>query len=94
MLELGPYEKRGHEMVGVRAAEVADELIVVGERAHMIAEAAKAAGFAADAITELDDTLSVIEFLAERLEAGDVVLVKGSHSMRMDLIVSALEVRG
>ncbi len=30
MLELGPYEKQGHEMVGVRAAEVADVLVTVG----------------------------------------------------------------
>ena len=35
MLELGPYEKQGHEMVGVRAAEVADTLVTVGiARAH------------------------------------------------------------
>ncbi len=31
MLELGPYEKQGHEMVGDRAAEVCDELVAVGE---------------------------------------------------------------
>ena len=42
MLELGPYEKRGHEMVGVRAAEVVDELIVVGDRAQMIASVSAA----------------------------------------------------
>jgi UDP-N-acetylmuramoyl-tripeptide--D-alanyl-D-alanine ligase len=31
MLELGPYEQSGHEMVGKRAAEVADELIAIGD---------------------------------------------------------------
>ncbi len=30
MLELGPYAEQGHEMVGARAAEVADELVTVG----------------------------------------------------------------
>ena len=30
MLELGQYEMQGHEMVGVRAAEVADTLVTVG----------------------------------------------------------------
>ncbi len=41
MLELGPYERQGHELVGVRAAEVADVLITVGPRSHMIADAAR-----------------------------------------------------
>ena len=30
MLELGQYEKQGHEMVGVRAARVADVLLTLG----------------------------------------------------------------
>jgi UDP-N-acetylmuramoyl-tripeptide--D-alanyl-D-alanine ligase len=93
MLELGPYEKRGHEMVGARAAEVVNELILVGERARMIAAAARMSGLPGDVITELDDTQSAIEFMKNRLQAGDVVLVKGSHGMRMDGIVSALEMR-
>ena len=37
MLELGQYERQGHEMIGIRAAEVADVLITVGERAKTIA---------------------------------------------------------
>ncbi|HSQ26085.1 MAG TPA: UDP-N-acetylmuramoyl-tripeptide--D-alanyl-D-alanine ligase [Anaerolineales bacterium] len=93
MLELGPYEKRGHEMVGVRAAEVVDELIVVGELAHMIASAAETSGLPAQAITELENTQAAINFLKNRLQADDVVLVKGSHGMQMERIVSALELR-
>ena len=41
MLELGPYERQGHEMVGLRAAQVADLLVTLGSRAHIIAEAAR-----------------------------------------------------
>ena len=40
MLELGQYEWQGHEMVGIRAAEVVDMLITIGERGRMIAAAA------------------------------------------------------
>ena len=40
MLELGPYEHQGHEKVGFRVAEVANELIAVGERGKIIAESA------------------------------------------------------
>ena len=53
MLELGQYEWRGHEMVGIRTAEVADRLITIGERGRMIAAAACRAGLPAAVITEL-----------------------------------------
>src|SRR5512133_1614509 len=44
MLELGPYEKQGHELVGMRAAQVAKILLTLGPLAHMIADAARRAG--------------------------------------------------
>lgn len=91
MLELGQYERRGHEMVGLRVAELVDELITVGERAHFIAASARRAGLPARAITELDDSQQAIEFLTARLKQKDVVLVKGSRGMHMDHIVAALE---
>jgi UDP-N-acetylmuramoyl-tripeptide--D-alanyl-D-alanine ligase len=93
MLELGPYESIGHELVGVRAAEVADELVTVGERGRMIASAARTAGLSGEKITELENSQQAIEFLRPRLGEKDVVLVKGSHGMRMDHIVAALEYR-
>jgi len=93
MLELGPYEERGHEMVGVRAAEVVDELVTVGERGRMIAAAARRSGLQEGAIVELSETEEAIEYLRPRLHELDVVLVKGSHGMHMDRIVAALEHR-
>lgn len=93
MLELGPYESHGHEMVGVRAAEVVDELVTVGERGRMIAAAAQTAGLEGSKIVEFDRAEQVIEYLRPRLDEKDVVLVKGSHGMRMDRIVAALEYR-
>lgn len=91
MLELGQYERQGHEMVGARAAEVVDELITVGDLGRMIAAAARAAGLSPHVITELVDVQDAIAYLLDRLSAEDVVLVKGSHGMRMDRIVTALE---
>ena len=91
MLELGPYEWKGHEMVGRRAAEVVNELITVGERGRMMADAARRMGFPASQITELDDTDQAIPFLRDHLQDGDVVLIKGSRGMQMDRIVAALE---
>jgi UDP-N-acetylmuramoyl-tripeptide--D-alanyl-D-alanine ligase len=91
MLELGQYEKQGHEMVGVRAAEVADRLVTVGVRGHIIAAAARRAGLASARITEFENHEEAIAHLRKSLTQNDVVLVKGSHGIRMDRIVAALE---
>ncbi|MBN1666862.1 MAG: UDP-N-acetylmuramoyl-tripeptide--D-alanyl-D-alanine ligase [Anaerolineales bacterium] len=93
MLELGPYEQRGHEMVGLRAAQIADLLLTVGGRGRMIAAAARRTAFPTDRIYEFEDSLQVVEFLQEHLQNGDIVLVKGSRGMRMDRIVASLEAR-
>lgn len=93
MLELGQYEIRGHEKVGIRAAEVADEIITVGKRARTIAGSARQAGFPSEMITEVADTHTAIELLKERLTEDDVVLVKGSRGMNMDVIVPNLEMQ-
>ncbi len=92
MLELGQYEKQGHEIVGVRAAEVADALVTIGALGHLIAKSAHWAGMQNGKITELENTDEAIAYLQKSLTEKDVVLVKGSHGIRMDRIVAALEV--
>jgi UDP-N-acetylmuramoyl-tripeptide--D-alanyl-D-alanine ligase len=91
MLELGPYERQGHEVVGGRAAEVADRLIAVGERAKIIVDSARKGGMNSKNITWVEDVPEVIDLLNAELKEGDVVLIKGSHGLRMDRIVAALE---
>jgi UDP-N-acetylmuramoyl-tripeptide--D-alanyl-D-alanine ligase len=91
MLELGPYERQGHELVGMRAASVADLLVTVGERGRMIAAAARQSGLRSARVAELGNTEQAVEYLSSHLTRQDVVLVKGSHGIRMDRIVSALE---
>ena len=92
MLELGPYERPGHEKVGLRAAEVSERLIAVGDRARLIVDAARRAGMSKSRITWVPDIPQAIEVLNNELKEGDIVLIKGSHGLRMDRIVSALEV--
>jgi len=92
MLELGKYEKQGHEIVGVRAAEVADALVTIGTLGHLIAESARWAGMQSGKIIEFENTEEAISHLQKSLTGKDVVLVKGSHGIRMDRIVTALEV--
>jgi UDP-N-acetylmuramoyl-tripeptide--D-alanyl-D-alanine ligase len=92
MLELGPYERQGHEMIGARAAEVCNELIAVGERAKIIAETAVATGLSPSWVHWFLDVPKTIDFLSRRrFQQGEVILVKGSHGLRMDRIVAALE---
>lgn len=92
MNELGQYEKIGHAKVGIRAAEVVDKLLVYRENARMIAEAAVSAGLPQRFIEIFDEESEMISALNATLRSGDVVLVKGAHSLRMDRIVQALEV--
>ena len=91
MLELGEFEERGHRIVGARAAQVVDLLITVGERAKWIAKEARSAGLSENQVVEHGNGDEVIEYLDEKVGEGDVVLVKGSHGMRLDRIVTALE---
>lgn len=92
MYELGPYEASGHEMVGIRAAEVAERILTLGDKAKMIADAAVRSGKATQQVSNFENTDQVVEALRDLLKEGDVVLVKGSHGLRMDRIVSNLEV--
>jgi len=92
MLELGQYEKEGHEMVGRRAAEVVDQLICVGELSAITAITARQSGLSGARITRAADAPAAVEILKPMLKQDDVVLVKGSHGLRMDRIIAALEV--
>ena len=93
MLELGPYERQGHEMVGMRAAQVAKTLLTLGNRAHLIAEAARRAGMKQNHIFEFDNADMIVDWLNKNLTSDDAVLIKGSHGLRMDRITAALEVK-
>ncbi len=91
MLELGQYEEEGHELVGARVAEIVSELITIGPRGKLIAKAALNSKIGECCVHSFDTALDSIEYLRSILNKDDVVLVKGSHGMRMDRIVFALE---
>lgn len=91
MLELGRYEEAGHNKIGMRASEVADEIILVGTRSLITRDAAVENGFPADMVHWFSDSQGATTYLRETLKSGDIALIKGSHSMHMEKIVSALE---
>lgn len=90
MLELGRYSVAEHERLGAVAKNAADVVVGVGIRARALTNAAKAAGMPAASVLSFDDSASAAAALASLLLSGDVVLVKGSQSVRMERIVSAL----
>jgi len=92
MLELGKYASEAHRNMGTRAASVADKLITVGFRSRATGEAALDAGMPDANIREYEHSESrrVGQELGKELRDGDVVLVKGSQSMRMERTVEDL----
>lgn len=93
MLELGPYEEQGHQMVGIRAAIVADLIVTIGERAKIIAETARLSGKDENTIKSFENSDDALKYLRDNLKASDVVLVKGSRAMNMEKIVPGLEIQ-
>lgn len=90
MLELGTYTIPGHREVGEAVVGVADNLITVGERAKHIAEAARERGMSGGAIFSFSTTDEAGQFVQERLNPGDIVLIKGSQGARMERVVKEL----
>ncbi len=90
MLELGRYSQKEHEAIGEEAAACCDMLVAVGERSRAVAEAAKRAGMKEDAVPYFDTSMEAADFLKESVREGDIILIKGSQSIRMERIAEAL----
>ncbi len=90
MLELGRYSKEEHARVGEEAAGKCDVLVAVGTRARAMAEAAEEAGMPAEHIHAFADSKEAAFFLKEFVQEGDIILIKGSQSMRMERIAEVL----
>lgn len=91
MLELGPYEEIGHQKVGEVVAQKADHLVAVGPLSRTIADTARQFGLPPTAITWVENANQAVDVLKYNLRKGDIVLIKGSHGLRMDRISSQLE---
>lgn len=84
MLELGRYSVTEHGRIACIAGESADVIVTVGIRARAFAAAPKKAE-----VVQFDNAHAAAT-LADMVGAGDVILVKGSQSVRMERIVKAL----
>ncbi len=90
MGELGAEAERGHRSVGeVAARERIDGVIAVGEQAAWIAEEAERGGVAQ--VVKVGTTEEANALLRELAKPGDVILIKGSRSAKMERIVEGLQ---
>lgn len=85
MLELGRYSAMEHQRVGVLADDSADVVAAVGIRARAFVAPPKNAE-----VLLFDNARTAGIALAQYVRAGDVLLVKGSQSVRTERIVKAL----
>ena len=90
MLELGSYTEIGHQEVGAKAVGAVDVLITVGQRAAIVATAAIAKSRGEMRVFACASREEAIALMPTIIKEGDVVLVKGSRAMQMELIVDAL----
>ncbi|HEV8666392.1 MAG TPA: cyanophycin synthetase, partial [Candidatus Paceibacterota bacterium] len=90
MLELGRHSVDEHRKIGAYAAGKVDLLVTVGFRARDIAQGALDAGLDEKNILQFEDSDKAGEELAALVNEGDVVLVKGSQSVRMEHAVKEL----
>jgi UDP-N-acetylmuramyl pentapeptide synthase len=85
MLELGRYSVMEHERIGVLANESSDVIAAVGIRSRAFAPQ-EGSG---DALL-FDNAQTAAVALTDFVREGDVILVKGSQSIRTERIVEAL----
>lgn len=92
MLELGDYSLEEHKKAGARAATSADFLVTVGMRARAMADGALNAGMDEACIFQYETSKEAGKFVESLLAEGrgDIVLAKGSQSMRMERAVLEL----
>lgn len=90
MMELGQFSIREHERIGILVAQYADVLVTVGVRARGYSKGAMEAGMNPKYIFEYDDALRAGSEIQTFIKEGDVLLVKGSQSIRAERFVEEL----
>ncbi len=90
MMELGKHTSDEHKKAGIVAATACDLLVTVGLRARTIAESAIDAGLDEDSVLQFDTSVEAGKYIKDILQEGDVILVKGSQSVRAEKIVKEI----
>ncbi|MFA6357660.1 MAG: UDP-N-acetylmuramoyl-tripeptide--D-alanyl-D-alanine ligase [Candidatus Omnitrophota bacterium] len=86
MLELGKQKELLHRQVARSITNTCDLLVTVGPLAYLTAQAALKSGFSDKNIFSCDNVLEARDLLFNKIfpEVCDLILVKGSRSMKME----------
>jgi UDP-N-acetylmuramoyl-tripeptide--D-alanyl-D-alanine ligase len=91
MRELGQSSDRYHREIGQFAATCKLDLLgCVGAQGELIAEAAERSGMAKGAIRSFADAAAAAAEVPGWLRAGDLVLLKASRSIHLELVAQAI----
>ena len=88
MLELGDESKKAHKEIG-EMVNFLSVLVTIGEDSKIIGEAAKENGFTGD-IYHFEDSEKASDKLKEIVREEDLILVKGSQSIRAEKVIEEL----
>lgn len=92
MLELGDESSELHRSIGAWAGEMAvDHLWCVGPLSRDIVAGARDKGLARSRVRHFADKASLEAALVATIGEGDIVLVKASHGLRLDTVVTRLK---
>lgn len=87
MLELGSATEQAHLDTGRAAAQNADYLLTYGPNGLFVSRGAQDAGMNKEHIFTFQDRTQMAEKLRTLCVPGDVLLIKGSHGMHMELVL-------
>ncbi|MFH0852324.1 MAG: UDP-N-acetylmuramoyl-tripeptide--D-alanyl-D-alanine ligase [bacterium] len=90
MLELGEFTEEMHRQIGEKASRSADFFFAVGERMKFAGQEAQAHGMARQKVSWFEVADEARMPLQMTIQKGDIILIKGSQSMRMEKIVEEI----
>lgn len=90
MLELGEYSVSAHREAGAIASRSCHMLVVVGPRSRGVAEGALQNGMKEKDVLQFDSSKEAGAYLENLIKEKDIILVKGSQSMRMEKVVEEI----
>jgi UDP-N-acetylmuramoyl-tripeptide--D-alanyl-D-alanine ligase len=94
MMELGKYSHRAHQEIGREAATAGvKKIFVLGHYASDVFKGAKQKGLSSSAFYPCKNPEEAAQQIHDQLRKNDVVLIKGSRSMRMERVVHHLKQR-
>lgn len=90
MMELGQFSIQEHERIGKLVPQYADILVTIGVRSKGMSKGATEAGMEPKNILEFDNSVRAGKELQNIIQPGDVLLVKGSQSIRAERFVEEI----